>query len=70
MFNKILLAAIATGLCANVVATVVVRPAHADAPAYADTELKLLTSMATNVDNIRRDLYNISMSTCPNKKLC
>jgi hypothetical protein len=63
LFNKILLVAIAAGLWANVAATLVARPAHADA------ELSL-HDIASDTSSIRQNLFEINMGQCRNSKLC
>jgi hypothetical protein len=71
MFNKIMLAAIAAGW-ANVVTTLVVRPAHADNQSDLD-----ISDIARNVhdiwnymSDIHDDLNKIAQGKCGNNKLC
>jgi hypothetical protein len=71
MFNKILLAAIAAGLWANVAMTFVARPAHA-----YDTEVDThgigldVEAINGKVDNIEHYLRDIAYGKCQNSKLC
>jgi hypothetical protein len=62
MFNKIILAAIAAGLWANVAVTLV-RPAHAD----SDSDI---SSIETLVRSIEGDLGRIEHGNCQNSKIC
>jgi peptidoglycan hydrolase CwlO-like protein len=84
MLNKILLAVIAAGLWANVVATFVARPALADArDDFSSIESKVsaieskISSIQSDVSSIKfhaaesdDNLRRIATGGCTNRKLC
>lgn len=66
--TKMLLAAIATGLWLNVVATLI-RPAAADSYVLTDME-RHLRSIDGNIISIDGHIQLLTQGTCANRRLC
>ena len=62
MTNKLVLIAIAAGLWANAIASLV-RPAHADADSY-------LSDIAHDIHNVEYDIHSLVSGGCSNSKVC